>query len=157
MSKVTLALPTPERVRRLVGLARPQMLRALKTTDARVLDIPDAEQDPAVLTKAAAIEAAYALYTGAIIAAIKTEAKNPAAKIDGKPYLSTRQAARALGVGEFHLANMRDRGKLPAQRAGRNYAFAVKDLITIATKPEKAGGYHSPLAGAFLEYLDESA
>lgn len=161
MSAVAPPLPTPERIRRLVGLARPQMLRALARpaklpVDPRVLDLSDAEQAPAVLTRALEMERFYTAYAAAVIAAIRSEAKNAAITIDGKPFLTSRQAARALGVGEFHLANMRDRGKIPAQRAGRNYAFAAEDLIAIVKKPAKSGGYHSPLAGAFLERFKEA-
>jgi hypothetical protein len=152
------ALPTPELLRRKMGLARTQMLRALRTADMRVLDTPDDQQDPIVLSRCALIEREYGAYVAETMHEIWLEAEHPDyADSDATPYLSSRQAARALGVGEFHLANMRDRGKLKAHhRVGRNYAFAVADLLTLVQDPASAGGYNSPLASAFLAYLEQA-
>lgn len=95
----------------------------------------------------------YADFTEYTKKAIAFEFKNPAFTIEGKPYLSAVQAARALGTGEFHLSNLRDRNKLSGRRHGRRVVYSRGDLHALL-KPTKQDKHRAPLAVAFVRWLD---
>ena len=80
--------------------------------------------------------------------AIDFEFESPAFVVDEVPYLSTIQAARALGVGEFHLSNLRDRQKLIGVRHGRRSIYSRENLLEfLNTEPR-----HSAVTTAFVRW-----
>lgn len=97
------------------------------------------------------LDALYETFLEGVRRAIAWEFKAPALKIDGAPYASTIQAARALGVGEFHLANLRYRQKLNGHTHGRKTIYAKRDLEALL-KPQK--DRRSPIAASFIRWLD---
>jgi hypothetical protein len=96
---------------------------------------------------------AHARFVEHTKAAIEREFKAPSFRIDGKSYVSAIQAARALGTGEFHLSNLRDRGKLNGTPHGRRVVYAKSDLLALL-KQSKDSNYRSPLASSFARWLE---
>lgn len=83
-------------------------------------------------------------------AAIAHEFEHPAAVLDGTPYISTIQAAQALSIGEFHLANLRDRKKLEGTPYGRRSLYSQASLEALL-EPAENGRFI--LARAFMRWL----
>lgn len=135
-----LTLVNPDRIRRRAGLSRGQW------TDL-VGSHPDDETIYEVMRS-------HERFIQSIKAAIEYEMARPAVVIEGEPYISTIQAARALGVGEFHLANLRERNKLEATRYGRRSAFSRANLYKFLEGPEDPRERHSALATAFLRWWE---
>lgn len=82
------------------------------------------------------------------------EFRRPIVTIDGEPYLSTIQASRALSIGDFHLSNLRDRGKLVPHSYGRRVVYsraALEDLFVL----DDSGRF--VLANAFMRWMRSAA
>lgn len=133
----------PENIRLRCGLSRNQWTRLLDAVDQ-----PDEE-------RAWVIGQAFDRFLEQRRSAVDIEFREPEFHgDDGTPLLSTIQAARALGVGEFHLANLRDRGKLNSTRVGRRAGFAredLRDFLNIDQKPETR---QTALGIAFLRWFE---
>ena len=99
------------------------------------------------------LRAAHAEFVEHTKAAIAYEFKTPAFNFGGHKYLSAIQAARALGTGEFHLSNLRDRGKLHGTPHGRRVVYSKLDLTSLL-KPSKTDKHRSPLAASFTRWLE---
>lgn len=98
------------------------------------------------------IRTAYTEFSDQVKANIARELKRPDFTIDGKPYLSAIQAASALGVGEFHLSNLRDRNKLSGRQHGRRVVYSRADLVALL-KPTRDDKHRGPLAVSFTRWL----
>lgn len=60
----------------------------------------------------------------------------------GSPYLSSKEAARYLGVTDRSLQNMRRRGAGPHFiRFGRQVRYHIRDLLAYARDPSEPGEY----------------
>lgn len=86
-----------------------------------------------------------------IRAKVEIEFTAPAHMLGKTPVLSTVQVARALGVGEFHLSNLRDRGKLNSSKFGRRAVYSKADLDAFLDQ-QKIKERRSALAAAFVQY-----
>lgn len=108
----------------------------------------------AAWTDARHIERLYNEYISLVRVRLEREFKRPETVIDGVPYLSTVQTARALGVGEFHLANIRERGRLHGEKLGRRAIYSRTELERFITEPMGDTSPYSALAYAFLRWLE---
>lgn len=136
------------------GLARPDWYRLLGVAKEADAFNPNGETAPGVAARAQLICRKHRTFIRSLENAVAREFARPAFVIDDQPLLSTIQVARALGVGDFHISTLRDRGRVDATRAGRSWGFSRSAVAALITN-EKQLGYHSPLATAFLRWLDE--
>lgn len=83
--------------------------------------------------------------------ALDYEFASPSFYLEDVPYITTIQAARALGVGEFHLANLQDRDKLQGTKHGRRIIYSRENLDALLSPPED--GRRGALAGSFIRWL----
>jgi hypothetical protein len=118
--------------------------------DPKALD-RRSELSSETLSRLTELEQRHQEFQTAVSWAITREAEAPAIVLDDEPYLSSKQVAIALGIGEYNVSTARDRGKLPARRVGRRWFFCSADLKNILTGLPK--GYSSPVAAGFLSYL----
>lgn len=149
-----LATATPdrtliERTRARAGLTRPQFERLVAVPLYTAADLP-AEALPAVR----AVGAAHSRFIAMLKRNVSAEFRHPAYMIDGVPHVITIQVARALGLGEFHIANMRARNKLHAGSYGRKAVFTKEDVIAFIDRPLTANERSSPLAGSFIRFVE---
>lgn len=74
----------------------------------------------------------------------------PSYVLEGVPYVTAIQASRATGIGEFHLANLRDRDKLQGTRHGRRTIYTRQNLDDLFQPKD---GRKSSLSGPFLRWI----
>lgn len=129
------------------GLTKSQLLGLLGLSRESQLD----ENEPEYAEELTHIADEYTRYIERSKKAIDWEFKQPAHVLEGKPVISTVQAARALGVGEFHLSNLRDRRKLIATPFGRR-AFYTRDALLKFVREQQHTKGHSSLSGAFVRW-----
>lgn len=132
----------PESIRRRTGLSKTQWAELVRgqNEDQRAYEI----------------SRLFERFLAHVHRALDNEFKNPEYEVDGVPCLSTIQAARALGIGEFHLANLRDRGKLKGRKFGRRAAFARVDLDAFLSIPQAPQERQSAMAQAFLRWCADN-
>lgn len=85
------------------------------------------------------------------IRALDFEFSNPEFVLDETAYVTAVQVSRALGLGEFHLSNLRDRGKLEGRRHGRRTIYSRENVDSLLSSPDD--GRRSSLAGAFIRWI----
>ena len=139
-------------IRRKCGLSRPQMLSLLNLKQAsqlRDVDVANRAKD-----EADAIEASYTAYLAAVRRRLAAELDRPVVVLEGVPHLSTVQTARVLGVGEFHLANIRERGRIVGHKLGRRAVYSEQELRRFIQEPMGANSPYSALALAFLRWRE---
>lgn len=136
---MTNAIPTlsADEIRRLCGLSKGQWVQAL----SRLVE-PEK-----VLEK-------HREFIAETRRALDWEFRNAQFVIADEPHISTVQAARALGVGEFHLSNLRDRDKLPGVKHGRRSVYTRQHMDEFLESTLSEKERHSPLASAFLRWLE---
>lgn len=135
-----------EIIRRTVGLSRPAWLRLLNAVSET--DLRGEEK----LAVARDILRSHGRFVRKISAAVGAEFAKEPTIVDGEAYITTAQVSRALGLGEFHVSALRDRGKLPALRHGRRTLFARDDVIDLIQRGVEPHTQHAPLAPRFAEY-----
>lgn len=147
-------MQTLESLRREVGLSKIDLLALLGLTEAQgeMLFLPDWGVDPDAdgivghLSKQAlAIKASHRHFREAL----KQEV-DEAFRTTGARVLTTGQAARALGIGEFNLANLVRRKKL--SRDSTAAGFTRKELYNLIDRPIVGQELNSPFAADFLAY-----
>lgn len=143
---------TFEDVRARIGLTKVQLLGLMGLEREAQLDPEDPEQER-ILTH---IWQEFEAYVEHVKRAIDWEFRTPDRHLPvrGKqvPVLSTVQAARALGVGEFHLSNLRDRKKLPGTPFGRRSFYTKDALLKFLRQQTEQQQKHMSLAGAFVRW-----
>lgn len=138
----TLVFIDPEKIRLRCGLSRNQWAKLLETGDAG----SDA--------RAWEISKSFDRFLDRCRLQVDYEFQNPEFVEDGQPYISTIQAARALSVGEFHLANLRDRGKLASVRVGRRAGFRRDDLLDFLDIDRRPDTRQTALGVAFFRWFE---
>lgn len=140
-----------ENIRQAVGVSRPSWIQLLGASSETAL------RGDAMLAAAKDVQRAHSRFIRKMIANVAAEFETPIV-VDDVEYITTAQVSRALGLGEFHVSALRDRGKLQAVRYGRRTLFsreAVMDLVTRGIEPRTQ---HAPLAPRFVEtYLAKQA
>lgn len=135
-------------IRRNVGVSRPMWLQLLNVeSDAA------ANRDPEILSRARDVQRSHRHFTRKMIRRIDEEFAKPAVVIDETPYISTAQVSAALGLGEFHVCALRDRGKLKAHRDNRRILYSREAIVELIESPVSPRQQHAPLAPKFVEYV----
>lgn len=107
------------------------------------------ESDYPLLT----LSQSYDLFLRHLLANIDLEFKHPAFVVDDVGYLTTVGVSHALGIGEFLIANLRNRGKLSSeQKVGRRAVYSRADLVEFVTTASSQDR-RSALATAFVRWL----
>lgn len=133
-----------EEIRLRIGVSRPTWAELLGTSD------PDA-----ALARAKELDRDHRTFKRRVVNALDIEFARPTLVLDDVKYITTRQATRALGLGEFHLSNLRDRQRVEYRRVGRRTLYsrsALDDLINMTIAPR---AQHAPLSTAFVAFLEE--
>lgn len=148
---------TVERIRQRIGLPRSTTKDLLGVDKDTVFTTEDRRMNPVVVRRAVALDAAFEQWRAAVRYALEREAEVAPAMVDedGMRYLTTRQAAYCLGIGDYHMSTLRNRGKIDAVLSGRGQGqvnlFAVQALYDLIDNGPR--GYQAPLTHAFVEYV----
>lgn len=144
-----------ELIRLRVGLARPQIERALGRT-------PDMSPDqfwtrPSLPSDLARLESCYKRFVAKIKLDVDREFADPVATSDdGQVCISTAQVARSLQIGEFNLSNLRDRGTLAWLPMGVGRTMYTRAAVyALIDNPFSGRARHSPLASVFLRFWEQ--
>lgn len=155
--------PSPtylETLRQNIGLSRFEFLRAIGHSDPAILLPHHASKNPEVLANAAALEHAYAGFHALCRQRLDEAFENHSVAIDGGPKLiSSIELGRAIGLGEFAIANLRSRGKLKCRHIGRMAYYdreSIERLFNWHLDPN-ASIHRNILAQSFLEYIGQRA
>lgn len=141
---------TVARWRQQLGLSRPQLAAVLGVSSLDEIYQLDGSIGKAVEDRAKWAVRRAATFRKAFLTELQREAAEPLLP-DG--LLSSGQVAKILKVGDYYVANMRERGKLAAVRTGRVYGYEPKVIESIINADIQIG-YHSPLAPQLLKFLD---
>lgn len=132
---------TVEDIRVKLGLSRPQLERVL-------IGYEDDE-----LSRMRQIAKEYSAYCARLRQSIRALRPEP---VDGMDCLSVRQVSEVLKLGEFHVSNLRARGKLEAvYKEGYGTLFPVETVINLVGRPLARREHYSPLAPQFISWLNE--
>lgn len=145
-----------EEVRVRLGLSRPEFLRLSDDGWPSSIFTESTPPDSAVAV-AKRLSRQWGEYVRHVRRELDREFRVPFAIIDGEPCISTIQVGRALGVGEFHLSNLRDRQALASHRVGRRTVYSRAAIEALIDKPLVPPSRHSPLSAAFLRHVAERA
>lgn len=130
-----------EAIRIACGLSRPRLS----------LILADAPKDPeARLAFLQKVKAQHGAFRAGLHKAIDAETPY---MLDGVPVLTSRQLARSLGIGDFHIAALRSRGKLEAVYEGRSVYYPVDGVHRFIDAPLRDSDHRSPFSTAFLRFL----
>lgn len=139
-----------EAVRLEVGITGPQMLRALGAKEGRgtLLSSEDDGIDPLFLARARTLLAAYRAWA----ARLKAEAQ-----ACNRP-LTLTEASTLLGISDFNLAKLAERGLIARTSNGRPRLFLVQAIIDFIDRNSThlspgATRSRGPLATPFLNYF----
>lgn len=142
MANTNLIFIDPEKIRLRCGLSRNQWAKLLETGDSG---------DDA---RAWEISKSFDRFLDRCRLQVEYEFQNPEFSENGQGFISTIQAARALSVGEFHLANLRDRGKLASVRVGRRAGFRKDDLLEFLDIDRRPSERQTALGVAFFRWFE---
>lgn len=141
---------TIDEIRRKIGLSKTQMFALLEDSRRSVL----LHHKGPMYKRAVEIGESYTEFLTSLGYALDRAFETPDAYVEDQPVLSTLTASRILGVGEFHLANLINRGRLTSHKIGRRTFFTRDDLVSLLDKDDDM---HTPLAAAFLRFMGADA
>lgn len=144
-----------EHIRTKIGLSRAKMLELIGSSDANVF--VSAAPDPTLVQKAYDLLDAWATFVAEKRQAIDREFSRPTCTIHGEPFISTMQVSLALGIGDFHVSNLRVREILDVSYYGNRTVYGKPTLLKLISEPLPEGRRSSPLVHAFLRYLQDRA
>lgn len=149
-----------EAMRRSVGLPLSQWMRFLGASqDADLYRNGFVTWETA--HRAERIAEMYDEFRSALKAKITANRVHARFSVDGVPHFSTVQAAMILGIGGFHLTNLRKRGRVHGYPVNaRAHGFSVADLhhlidVDAAEEANENNRFVGALAGPFIAYLEE--
>lgn len=142
MANTNLIFIDPEKIRLRCGLSRNQWARLIQSGD----DGDDA--------RAWEISKSFDRFLDRCRVQVEYEFQSPELTENDQSFISTIQAARALSIGEFHLANLRDRGKLASVRVGRRAGFRKDDLIDFLDIDRRPDTRQTALGVAFFRWFE---
>lgn len=99
------------------------------------------------------IDQAYERFLAFVDANLESEFEHPFITIGSQPYLSTSQVSRACMIGEFHLSNLRWRGRLMGEKIGHRVGYTRSELKHFLHDPNPYER-NSALATAFLRFYE---
>jgi hypothetical protein len=154
-----------EALRREIGISKIDLLGLLDLSESMgdSLFAPDWYLKPDDLGRVgdisrAALEIASMrmLYGATLKSDIAEQFEFPAFRDEKGNAVSTVQASRALGIGEFNITNLVRRGKLDAEDFGDRPGFRRAALDSLVDRPIMGAELNSPLAAGFLVWLERS-
>lgn len=99
------------------------------------------------------IEKAYKSWIEWVKKDLDEALRNADYRIANKPHLSAIQLSEVLRIGEFHLCNIRQRGKLRGIPHGRRVAYSRSDVIDLLDRTYEKTRARNPLSKAFVRYV----
>lgn len=142
-----------ERTRVLVGLSRSKMMELIHAEDPDVFTTED--PDPVVMEAARTLSTSWYEFVREKRLALDREFRRPACTMNGQPYLSTMQVSLALGIGDFHVSNLRVREILRATSHGNKTVYDRHTVYALLDEQLPEGRRNSPLIHSFLRYLED--
>lgn len=152
---------TIERIRLEVGLTDPQMLKAIgaKRGQSSLLTAADQTISPAFLERAEDLHRAYQKWVEDLKVQVTDLGENRGIMVNGVSCLTAMQAATVLGIEQFNVVKLAERGLIGSILSSRRYypVQSVLDFIDANSKHLNDGKRsRAPLATAFLNSYEES-
>lgn len=113
------------------------------------MDLVGGDEEDAAIS----IAVAYEDFVRYLERAIDYELRDPMITFENVPYITAMQVSRALGIGEFHVCNLRARGKLASEKFGRRSLYNRAHLMAFIHAPLAEGERHLGLANAFVRWM----
>lgn len=132
------------------------MAYLLSVKDTSVFNVEDDDLDSELLANAVSLSEKYKVWESDIFRILDSY------EHQGFPYLTSRDVQMLFKLRDMHLAQMRVRGSIQAEKIDHEYHFTILSLRKLVESnstvlEQDADRIHGPLMKSFLRWLESSS